>query len=239
VSTANSKSTVRRAAELPIGSVIATDIKALFKAYSDYTKPWLSSAGGSATNAEMDEYLAHGAEILRVGTKKARRANVETSGSPMLDRFINRLKENPSPHDLVADDPKSSVAALVPTVPKLTTETDIDYWRVSKLLDESNVTEDQRATGEAPCPSNAPHESHAWGKKSDLKCLGVTADPENLSFGAIVSFINRSTGKVEDWVKMSDTSEYCWRSSSGKTHKHAVVVKGVQTGKFSIIRWGV
>lgn len=235
------------AEDMPEGSVVATDVKALFKAYPDWQRPWLSTAGGSATNEDVDYYLATGAQVLRRGKtevitpkpKVTPEVNPQTSGgSKTLDRLVERLTVRPSPQDL-----QDKLAPEIRNRPPASENTDIDrdkikIWKEARLNDESHLTEDELLSGVALCSIKSPHNAHTWGRTKKISCNGYARDPQGLSFGSVVSEVTK-TGEVYNWVKMSDNGNYPWRSPDGRTHGHSAVVKEVKKGNYTIIRWGI
>lgn len=223
------------AEELPEGSIVATGAKALFKGEA-IARPWLSTAGGSAANHEVDTLLSRGAEIMRRGRRSVilQTGNAKSSlhGSPTLDKLINSINEVPSPVEYVDD--------LISEMSEPTDDKQIiKQWVMARYNDESHLTEIDMLTKTPTCSIKAPHNAHKWGEPRRFKCKGLGNDPNNLSFGALVYTVT-TTGAVEHWVMMQDESNrFPWRSPDGRTHGHKFVVDGVTSGLFTIVRWGV
>ncbi len=56
-----------RAVDLPVGSVVATTEHAYIRADNSRHYPWRVTNGGRYSNHDIDEALAAGAQVLRVG----------------------------------------------------------------------------------------------------------------------------------------------------------------------------
>lgn len=57
-----------RAADLPTGSVVATNHEAYIKTHPTMYAQWRSTSGAHVPDRLIDEDLEGGAEVLRVGT---------------------------------------------------------------------------------------------------------------------------------------------------------------------------
>jgi hypothetical protein len=60
------------AADLPDHSVVADDTTAWIKTYPNVYTPWRGTNGSSVGGWRIDEALANGAQVLRVGTGEVR-----------------------------------------------------------------------------------------------------------------------------------------------------------------------
>jgi hypothetical protein len=250
------------AAALPVGSVVRTPRKALFKNSMDADLPWGSTAGGSASNETIDSYLAGGAVVMGEGETplpvvaqpnivRAKSVTQSTSGQFNMNKLMSKLKSSvpeetkpvvPIVEELILDIPPEEITR--PTLAEFSDapskdEDFLQLWREARLADDSHLTDEQVFLQKGPCPRKSPHPPHdGWGKFKDLSCPGYGDDLEGLSFGSVVTHID-AKGKVDNWLKVADNGKYTWRTEDGRAHNNTVVTRGIKKGDHHIISWGI